>query len=235
MPNDAARLDRDCYEAFNIQVQGLTKRMQVTRGERVVIGVTGEEIDIKPAALRMFEDIGRAYAQGKPVYDVTFENVQAGLRTDYLFRLDNQRKGFVLGSGDLSELALGWGTYGVGDHMSHCNVNGSLGKTLIQYLVRWVVKTKQFDDATSATLISILDTEISPALIPADDKNEIQSTQPKLGPYELQDFHLDYITRYGLRPSKVAVLAWHAAASGAWPPRFPAEAKHAYSIGDIKQ
>ena len=264
VPDDAARLDRDCYEAFNIQVQGLTKRMQVTNGERLVIGVsggldsthalivaakafdalglprknilgftmpgfatsqgtksnawalmnalgvTGEEIDIKPAALRMLEDIGHPYAQGKPVYDVTFENVQAGLRTDYLFRLANQRKAFVLGTGDLSELALGWCTYGVGDHMSHYNVNGSLAKTLIQYLVRWVVKTKQFDEAASATLLSILDTEISPELVPADDKGEIQSTQSKVGPYELQDFHLYYITRYGLRPSKVAFLAWHA-------------------------
>ena len=122
--------------------------------------------------------------------------------------------------------------------MSHYNVNGSLAKTLIQYLVRWVVKTKQFDEAASATLLSILDTEISPELMPADDKDEIQSTQSKVGPYELQDFHLYYITRYGLRPSKVAFLAWHAwhdAARGVWPPHFPDEAKHAYTIGDIKK
>jgi NAD+ synthase (glutamine-hydrolysing) len=203
------------------------------------LGVTAEEIDIKPAAMRMLEDIGHPYARGEPVFDITFENVQAGLRTDYLFRLANQRKGFVLGTGDLSELALGWCTYGVGDHMSHYNVNGSVSKTLIQYLVRWVVKTNQFDSATSDTLLSILNTEISPELVPAHaNGGALQSTESKVGPYELQDFHLFYITRYGLRPSKVAFLAWHAwrdIAHGAWPPHFPDEAKHAYAIGDIKK
>ena len=292
VPDDPARLDKECYEAFNIQVQGLVKRMQVTNGERIVIGVSGgldsthalivackafdalgvprknilgftmpgfatsqgtksnawalmkalgvtaQEIDIKPAATRMLQDIGHPYARGNPVYDVTFENVQAGLRTDYLFRLANHHKAFVLGTGDLSELALGWCTYGVGDHMSHYNVNGSVAKTLIQYLVRWVVQTKQFDEAASATLLSILDTEISPELIPASADESIQSTQSKVGPYELQDFHLFYITRYGLRPSKVAFLAWHAwrdAAQGLWPPAFPDEAKHAYTLSDIKK
>jgi NAD+ synthase (glutamine-hydrolysing) len=189
--------------------------------------------------MRMLEDIGHPYARGEPVYDVTFENVQAGLRTDYLFRLANQRKGFVLGTGDLSELALGWCTYGVGDHMSHYNVNGSVSKTLIQYLVRWVVKTSQFDSATSDTLLSILNTEISPELVPAHaNGGALQSTESKVGPYELQDFHLFYITRYGLRPSKVAFLAWHAwreISRGAWPPHFPDDAKHAYTIGDIKK
>ena len=168
------------------------------------------------------EQIGHPFAKGEPIYDVTFENVQAGLRTDFLFRLANQRKAFVLGTGDLSELALGWCTYGVGDHMSHYNVNGSVAKTLIQYLVRWVVKTNQFEDSASATLLSILNTEISPELVPADaDGGNMQSTQSKVGPYELQDFHLYYITRYGLRPSKVAFLAWHAwraATHGLWPP-----------------
>jgi NAD+ synthase (glutamine-hydrolysing) len=293
VPDNAEKLDRDCYEAFNIQVHGLIKRMQVTNGERIVIGVsggldsthalivaakafdtmglprknilgftmpgfatsegtksnawalmralgvTGEEIDIKPTAMQMLKDMRHPYAEGKPVYDVTFENVQAGLRTDYLFRLANHRKAFVLGTGDLSELALGWCTYGVGDQMSHYNVNGSVSKTLIQYLVRWVVKTKQFDEGASATLLSILDTEISPELVPADAANGgLQSTQSKVGPYELQDFNLFYITRYGLRPSKVAFLAWHAwrdAAHGAWPPHFPDDAKHAYAIGDIKK
>jgi NAD+ synthase (glutamine-hydrolysing) len=293
VPDDPAKLDRDCFEAFNIQVHGLSKRMQVTNGERLVIGVSGgldsthalivaaktfdslglprknilgftmpgfatsegtksnawklmkalgvtaEEIDIKPAAMRMLEDIGHPYARGEPVFDITFENVQAGLRTDYLFRLANQRKGFVLGTGDLSELALGWCTYGVGDHMSHYNVNGSVSKTLIQYLVRWVVKTNQFDSATCDTLLSILNTEISPELVPADaNGGALQSTESKVGPYELQDFHLFYITRYGLRPSKVAFLAWHAwreISHGAWPPHFPDEAKHAYAIGDIKK
>jgi NAD+ synthase (glutamine-hydrolysing) len=292
VPDDPKRLDQDCYEAFNIQVHGLKKRMQVTNGERIVIGVSGgldsthalivaakafdalglprknilgytmpgfatsegtksnawklmnalgvsaEEIDIKPAAMQMLKDMRHPFAEGKPVYDVTFENVQAGLRTDYLFRLANHRHAFVLGTGDLSELALGWCTYGVGDQMSHYNVNGSVSKTLIQYLVRWVVKTRQFDENASATLLSILDTEISPELIPANEEEEIQSTQAKIGPYELQDFHLYYITRYGLRPSKVAFLAWHAwrdAAHGAWPPDFPDEAKHTYNVADIKK
>jgi len=292
VPDDPARLDSDCYEAFNIQVQGLTKRLQVTNGERIVIGVSGgldsthalivaakafdrlglsrqnilgftmpgfatsegtksnawalmnalgvsaHEIDIRPTAMQMLRDIGHPYAQGQPVYDITFENVQAGLRTDYLFRLANQRKAFVLGTGDLSELALGWATYGVGDHMSHYNVNGSVSKTLIQYLVRWVVKTRQFDEAASQTLTRILDTEISPELVPADASGAIQSTQSIVGPYELQDFHLFYITRYGLRPSKVAFLAWHAwkdARAGQWPPAFPDEAKHAYTLAEIKK
>jgi NAD+ synthase (glutamine-hydrolysing) len=292
VPDDPLRLDKDCYEAFNIQVQGLTKRMQVTNGERIVIGVsggldsthallvaakafdalglprtnilgftmpgfatseatksnawmlmkalgvTGEEIDIRPVASKMLEDLGHPFAKGEPVYDVTFENVQAGLRTDYLFRLANQRQAFVLGTGDLSELALGWCTYGVGDHMSHYNVNGSVAKTLVQYLVRWVMKSGQLDAGASRTLLAILETEISPELIPAREGGELQSTQSKIGPYELQDFHLYYITRFGLRPSKVAFLAWHAwrdAARGDWPPHFPHDAKHAYSLGDIKK
>jgi NAD+ synthase (glutamine-hydrolysing) len=186
----------------------------------------------------MLEDLGHPFAKGEPVYDVTFENVQAGLRTDYLFRLANQRKAFVLGTGDLSELALGWCTYGVGDHMSHYNVNASVAKTLIQYLVRWVMKSGRLDAGASRTLLAILETEISPELVPAGDEGKIQSTQSKIGPYELQDFHLYYITRYGLRPSKVAFLAWHAwrdTARGDWPPQFPEEAKHAYTLGDIRK
>src|SRR5206468_4642994 len=126
------------------------------------LGATAKEIDIRPAAEQMLADIGHPYADGKPVYDVTFENVQAGLRTDYLFRLANQNHGFVLGTGDLSELALGWCTYGVGDQMSHYNVNGSLAKTLIQHLIRWVAKTGQLEETASETLLAILDTEISP-------------------------------------------------------------------------
>jgi NAD+ synthase (glutamine-hydrolysing) len=202
------------------------------------LGVTGQEIDIKPAALRVLEDIGHPYAKGKPVYDVTFENVQAGLRTDYLFRLANQRSGFVLGTGDLSELALGWCTYGVGDQMSHYNVNGSLAKTLIQHLIRWVVKTGQLEAAASETLLAILDTEISPELVPADASGAIQSTQAKVGPYELQDFSLYHITRFGLRPSKVAFLAWHAwrdVAVGRWPPNFPDGVRNAYALEEIKR
>lgn len=292
VPDDPTRLDKDCYEAFNIQVQGLVKRLESTKSQHIVIGVSGgldsthalivaakafdrlgkprsdilgftmpgfatsegtksnawklmralgvtaEEIDIRPAATQLLKDMGHPFAAGEPVYDVTFENVQAGLRTDYLFRLANQRHGFVLGTGDLSELALGWCTYGVGDQMSHYNVNGSVAKTLIQHLIRWVAKTGQFDTAASETLLSVLDTEISPELVPADASGAIQSTQAKIGPYELQDFNVYWITRYGLRPSKVAFLAWHAwrdVAEGSWPPHFPAEARNAYDLATIKK
>jgi NAD+ synthase (glutamine-hydrolysing) len=186
----------------------------------------------------MLEDIGHPFAGGEPVYDVTFENVQAGLRTDYLFRLASQNQAFVLGTGDLSELALGWCTYGVGDHMSHYNVNGSVSKTLIQHLIRWVATTRQFDKAASATLLGVLDTEISPELVPADATGAIQSTQAIVGPYELQDFSLYYITRYGLRPSKVAFLQWHAwkdVEQGPWPPNFPAETRHQYDLATLKR
>ncbi len=186
----------------------------------------------------MLEDIGHPFAKGEKVYDVTFENVQAGLRTDYLFRLANRHSGFVLGTGDLSEIALGWNTYGVGDQMSHYNVNGSLAKTLIQHLIRWVVKTGQLEEAATGTLMAILDTEISPELVPADASGAIQSTQAKVGPYELQDFSLYHITRFGLRPSKVAFLAWHAwrdVTLGSWPPNFPEATRNAYDLAAIKK
>ncbi|MFN2259227.1 MAG: NAD(+) synthase [Parasphingopyxis sp.] len=202
------------------------------------IGVTGEEIDIRPAARRMLEDMGHPFADGEPVYDVTFENVQAGLRTDYLFRLANQRNGFVIGTGDLSELALGWCTYGVGDQMSHYAVNIGVPKTLIQYLIRWAERTNQFDPATDQVLEAILGTAISPELVPAGEEEEIQSTEAHLGPYELHDFFLHHIVRYGQPPSKVAFLAFHAwrdIEKGMWPHAFPEEHKHAYDIGEIRK
>ena len=186
----------------------------------------------------MLADLGHPFARGEAVYDITFENVQAGLRTDYLFRIANQRHGLVLGTGDLSELALGWCTYGVGDHMSHYNVNGSLAKTLIQYLMRWVAASGQVDAPASEVILSIVDTQISPELVPADAKGGLQSTQEIVGPYELQDFHLFYITRYGMRPSKVAFLAWHAwndAAREPWPPAFPHDVRHAYDLPTIRK
>lgn len=292
VPDDPARLDQDCYEAFNIQVQGLAKRLDAAGVRRVVVGVsggldsthalmvaakafdalgrprtdilgftmpgfatsegtkrnawalmrslgvTGEEIDIRPAARTMLEAIGHPFARGEPVYDVTFENVQAGLRSDFLFRLANQREGLVLGTGNLSESALGWQTYGVGDHMSHYNVNGSVPKTLIQHLIRWVAATGQLDEAASATLLGVLGTEISPELVPQAAADALQSTQSRIGPYELQDFNLFYLTRYGLRPSKVAFLAWHAwrdLEAGAWPAHFPAASRAAYDLPTIKQ
>ncbi len=201
------------------------------------LGVTFEEIDIRPAARQMLADLDHPFAAGEPVYDVTFENVQAGLRTDYLFRLANHHGGIVLGTGDLSELALGWCTYGVGDQMSHYTVNSGVPKTLIQHLIRWVVASGQFDDEVGELLRSILDTEISPELVPAGAGEAPQSTQAVIGPYELQDFHLHHVIRWGFRPSRIAFLAWHAwhdAGVGAWPPGYPVDERNAYDLATIR-
>ncbi|MFF3737511.1 NAD(+) synthase [Streptomyces sp. NPDC002566] len=197
------------------------------------LGVTAAELDITPTARLMLQEMGHPFSSGEPVYDVTFENVQAGLRTDYLFRLANQRGGIVLGTGDLSELALGWCTYGVGDQMSHYNVNSGVPKTLIQHLIRWVVSSGQFDEETNDTLTAILDTEISPELVPGE---ELQSTESKIGPYALHDFTLFHVLRYGFRPSKIGFLAWHAwreKDAGAWPPGFPENERTAYELPEI--
>src|SRR4030095_14594736 len=169
------------------------------------IGATGNEIDIRPSAMQMLRDIGHPYAQGEPVYDITFENVQAGERTSHLFRLANFHGGMVVGTGDLSELALGWATYGVGDHMSHYNVNASVPKTLIQFLVGWVAESDEFSADVKRALKRVLETEISPELVPGSQKSEAS-----VGPYELQDFNLYYLLRFGYAPTKVAFLAWHA-------------------------
>ncbi|OBJ59039.1 NAD(+) synthase, partial [Mycobacterium asiaticum] len=185
-----------------------TKNNAIKLGE--ALGITFEEIDIRETAKRMFEEIGHPFARGEKVYDVTFENVQAGLRTDYLFRLANQRGGIVLGTGDLSELALGWSTYGVGDQMSHYNVNGGVPKTLIQHLIRWVISSDQFEKEVTDVLQSVVDTEITPELVPAGEEEELQSSEAKVGPYALQDFSLFQVLRYGFPPSKIAFLAWHA-------------------------
>jgi NAD+ synthase (glutamine-hydrolysing) len=291
VPNRAGKLDEDCFEAFNIQVDGLMRRFESTRGDSMVIGVSGgldsthalivaakvcdrlglprttirgytmpgfgtsagtksnawklmdaigivaEEIDIRPAAERMLADIGHPYARGEKIYDVTFENVQAGLRTDYLFRLAGQHRGFVIGTGDLSELALGWCTYGVGDQMSHYAVNAGVPKTLIQYLIRWATRTNQFDAETDAVLEAILAQEISPELIPQGEDEELQSTEGTVGPYELNDFFLHHIMRFGQRPSKVAFLAWHAwrdASAGVWPAAFPESGRNQYDLATIR-
>ena len=290
VPDDAARLDQDCYEAFNIQMQGLMRRMTATGSKRLCIGVsggldstqallvacgafdrlglprtdilgftmpgfatsegtksnawalmkalgvTGAEIDIRPAAEQMLKDIGHPFADGEPVHDITFENVQAGLRTDYLFRLANQNKGFVLGTGDLSELALGWATYGVGDHMSHYNVNGGVAKTLIRHLIRWVAARPDMA-AASDVLTAILETEISPELVPAGADGKIQSTEGTVGPYALNDFFLFYVTRFGLAPSKVAYLchqAWGDRTRGDWPAHHPEVERVEYDLATIK-
>jgi len=289
VPSDDARLEQDCYEAYNIQVAGLAQRLSAIGDPKVVIGVSGgldsthalivaaqvmdragrprsdvlaftmpgfatsdhtkgnawalmrslgvtaAELDIQPTARLMLQNMGHPAGAGEPVYDVTFENVQAGLRTDYLFRIANQRGGIVLGTGDLSELALGWATYGVGDQMSHYNVNGGIPKTFIQHLIRWVIATGQFDDEVGATLQSIVDTEISPELVPGETA---QSTEASVGPYALQDFTLFHVLRYGFRPSKIAFLAWHAwrdAGAGDWPHAYPEAKRTAYDLPEIKR
>jgi NAD+ synthase (glutamine-hydrolysing) len=201
------------------------------------LGVTFSELDIRDTARLMLAEMEHPFARGEAVYDVTFENVQAGLRTDFLFRLANQRGGIVLGTGDLSELGLGWSTYGVGDQMSHYNVNGGVPKTLIQHLIRWVISSGQFNDDVNDVLQSVLDTEITPELVPAADGEAVQSSQAKVGPYALQDFSLFQVLRYGFRPSKIAFLAWHAwhdADAGDWPAGFPDNEHVAYSLADIR-
>jgi NAD+ synthase (glutamine-hydrolysing) len=295
VPDDADERDARCYEAYNIQVHGLMKRLSATGIEKIVIGVSGgldstqalivaartmdalglpranilaytmpgfatsggtktnawalmralgvtaAEIDIRPSCLQMLRDIGHPYADGEPVYDVTFENVQAGERTSHLFRLANFHDGLVLGTGDLSELALGWATYGVGDQMSHYNVNASVPKTLIQHLIRWVIHRDLFGAEAGAVLRAILDTEISPELVPhgegEDASAPAQSTQERIGPYELQDFNTYYVTRFGFRPSKVAFLAHHAWSDrerGAWSDLLAPEQRNQYDLATIK-
>ncbi len=205
------------------------------------IGASIETIDIRPMATQLLEGIGPPFADGEPVHDVTFENVQAGARTDFLFRLANQHGGFVVGTSDLSELALGWATYGVGDHMSHYAVNAGVPKTLIQHIIRWVIAhdgdgSADLSDEAKRVLQSVLDTEISPELVPAGQDGKMQSTQDRIGPYALHDFALFHTLRYGLRPSKIAFLAWHVwrdADAGAWPPGFPAEDHYAYDLPTI--
>lgn len=290
VPNDPTLLDQDCYEAYEIQVHGLVRRVRSIGAPKLVIGVSGgldsthamvvaakamdrldrprtdilaftlpgfatsertrasaedlaralgtsfEAIDIRPAARQMLRDMGHPFTEGEKVYDVTFENVQAGLRTDYLFRIANQRGGIVVGTGDLSELALGWCTYGVGDQMSHYGVNAGTPKTLIAHLIRWVADRGGFDDAVGAVLRRVLATEISPELIPADG-GAPQSTEATIGPYALQDFNLYELLHNGARPSKVAWLAEHAwrnASRGDWPANLPAEQRVAYDLPTIR-
>src|SRR5246127_2727371 len=201
------------------------------------LGVTFSEIDIRDTAQLMLKEIDHPFSRGENVYDVTFENVQAGLRTDYLFRLANQRGGIVLGTGDLSELGLGWSTYGVGDQMSHYNVNAGIPKTLIQHLIRWVISSGQFEREVCEVLQSVLDTEITPELVPTGEEEELQSSEAKVGPYSLQDFSLFHVLRYGFRPSKIAFLAWHAWSDperGDWPPGFPVDKRPSYSLKEIR-
>jgi NAD+ synthase (glutamine-hydrolysing) len=201
------------------------------------LGVTFEELDIRPAAQRMLADLGHPYSRGEQVFDVTFENIQAGLRTDYLFRIANQRGGMVLGTGDLSELALGWSTYGVGDQMSHYGVNSGVPKTLMQQLIRWVIRDHQFDDEVAAVLQAVLDTEITPELVPTLAGQKPQSTEASIGPYALHDFTLYHVLRYGFRPSRVAFLAWHAwhdEQAGGWPVGYPVAERRSFELTEIR-
>jgi NAD+ synthase (glutamine-hydrolysing) len=204
------------------------------------LGVSFEELDIRPAAEQMLADMGHPFAAGEDIYDVTFENVQAGLRTDYLFRIANQRGGIVLGTGDLSELALGWCTYGVGDQMSHYAVNTGVPKTLIQHLIRWVVESEQLaprEDEVNELLTEILGQEITPELVPTREGEQPQSTEATIGPYALHDFTLFHLVRYGARPSKIAYLAQHAwsdAQVGEWPPNYPADARPEYDLPQVR-
>jgi NAD+ synthase (glutamine-hydrolysing) len=204
------------------------------------LGITSDEIDIRPSCLQVLKDLRHPYAEGQPVYDVTFENVQAGERTSHLFRLANQHQALVVGTSDLSELALGWCTYGVGDQMSHYSVNASVPKTLVKYLVSWVIASKQFDEPTTSALQSILETEISPELVPGEERaaQPTQSSEAVIGPFELQDFFLYYISRFGHRPSRVVFLAEHAwsdRASVAWPEDVPPEKRVPYDRATIKR
>ena len=202
------------------------------------LGVTFETLPITDAAGQMLEDLGHPYSRGEEVYDITFENVQAGLRTDYLFRLANQRGGIVLGTGDLSELALGWCTYGVGDQMSHYNVNAGVPKTLVQHLIRYTIESNQYDSDTDAVLQEILEQEITPELIPQREDQLPQRTEDSTGPYALQDFTLYHVLRRGYRPSKIAFLAWHAwrdVEAGEWPPNFPDERRGEFDLPTIKR
>jgi NAD+ synthase (glutamine-hydrolysing) len=202
------------------------------------IDVEANEIDIKPSCMQMLKDVGHPFAQGEKLYDITFENIQAGERTSHLFRIANMKKALVVGTGDLSELALGWCTYGVGDHMSHYNVNASVPKTFIQHLIRWVAHSSLFTKETSEILLDILETEISPELIPGiDGDGPAQKTESVIGPYDLQDFNNFFITRFGYLPTKVAFVAyctWRDKTRGQWPD-VPKNKMNQYTIGEIKQ
>jgi NAD+ synthase (glutamine-hydrolysing) len=236
---DVMKLPRDHIVACTLPgfATGVRTLDQARRLMKAV-GCEPLEIDIRPSCLQMFRDIGHPFAEGKPVHDITFENVQAGERTSHLFRLANFHGAPVVGTSDLSELALGWSTYGVGDQMAHYHVNASVPKTLIQYLIGWVARTNQLGEEVSTILREVLETEISPELIPGGESDQpAQRSEEMVGPYDLQDFNLYYILRFGYLPSKVAFLAWsswHDLSRGAWPDT-PEAKKHRYDIGEIKR
>ena len=234
---DALGLSRENILAYTLPAFATTQRTKSNALALMrALGVSAREIDVTPACRQMLNDIDHPAARGEPIYDATFENVQAGARTSLLFRLANQNNGLVLGTGDLSELALGWCTYGVGDQMSHYNVNASVPKTLIQHLIRWCARDARFGAETVSVLQDILATEISPELVPGDGA-AAQRTEDFVGPYALQDFNLFYATRYGFAPSKIAFLAFHAwrdAGEGVWPSAVPDDQRVAYRLPTIK-
>lgn len=228
------RSDILAYTLPGFATSAKTKGNAIALAEAV--GATIEEIDIRPAASEMLSRMGHPFAAGEPVHDVTFENVQAGLRTDYLFRLANMKGGIVIGTGDLSEIALGWSTYGVGDQMSHYSVNPGVPKTLIQHVIRWVISAGELSEATVDVLQDVLDTEISPELVPAGQDGRMQSTEDRIGPYNLHDFSLYHVMRYGFRPSKIAFLAAHAWGdpdAGSWPAGYPEGERPAYDLDTV--
>ncbi|GAB2877606.1 NAD(+) synthase [Pseudoduganella ginsengisoli] len=235
------RLDLPRSNIIAITMPGFatsTRTLEQARALMAFVGCTAQEIDIRPSCIQMMKDIGHPYAEGAEQYDITFENVQAGERTNHLFRIANHTGGIVIGTGDLSELALGWCTYGVGDHMSHYNVNASVPKTLISHLVRWVAESRQFGDVDSAVLLAVVNTEISPELVPgkSGDGAPAQITESVIGPYELQDFNLYYTLRFGFAPSKVAFLAhaaWSDRNTGYWP-NDAHVVRNQYAMKDIK-
>jgi NAD+ synthase (glutamine-hydrolysing) len=290
VPSNPSTRSERCRETYQIQMQGLAKRIEATGIKRAVVGVSGGldsaqallvtakvfdrlslprsnvlavtmpgfatstqtqqaawdlmralrvnglEIDIRPSAQQMLKDLNHPFARGEPVYDLTFENVQAGERTSHLFRLANMHGGLVVGTSDLSELALGYTTYGVGDHMAHYNVNASVPKTLIRHLIRWAIETQDVEQETCEALQAILAIAPSPELIPRSAGGPAQSAEAEVGPYALQDFHLYYLSRFGFRPSKVAYLAWNAwrdETCGTWPEGTPTPERVAYDLPTI--
>ncbi|MFO1124912.1 MAG: NAD(+) synthase [Methylocystis sp.] len=232
---DALGLPRENVLGFTLPAFATTEHTKANAWRLMrALGVTAQEINITAACKQMLMDIDHPAARGEAVYDATYENVQAGARTSLLFRLANRHGAIVIGTGDLSELALGWCTYGVGDQMSHYNVNASVPKTLIQHLIRWCARDARFGPETVAVLEEVLATEISPELVPGETT---QRTEETVGPYALQDFNLYYATRYGFAPAKIAFLAWRAwrhAAAGSWPTGISEKDKIAYDLSTIK-
>lgn len=206
MTFDALNIPRNQILGITMPGFGTTDRTYTNACDLIrSLGITLKEISIKDACLQHFKDI----SHNPSVHDVTYENSQARERTQILMDVANQENGMVIGTGDLSELALGWATYN-GDHMSMYGVNGSIPKTLVRYLVEWVAHNR-VDEASRATLLDIVDTPISPELIPADENGNIkQKTEDLVGPYELHDFFLYHFLRFGSSPAKIYFLAQQA-------------------------